>query len=389
MSQELKSRIVFIEYKKKYGYIEAIRNQENYGFNTKFTKFSKVEFKDLSVGDSVYFTLNDKNFVSSIRLCDDVTDTALSDDVKDLSNKEDDFIYLTPDNNIRDSELIIGIVSPVGVNPTQITDTLANRLRNFKYHVEVIRVSELLPKASVNKENERIEFLIKEGDKLRESFGNDILAKGVVGLIRKCREKTNNKKIAYIINSLKHPDEVELLRKVYNNGFYLLGVHANRKQREEYLRVNKQCTQEQANELINRDENEENKSGQKTRDTYHLADFFVNQDDDKGKNLANTLQRFLDLIFSDPYKNPTFDEFAMFMAFNSSVRSSDLSRQVGAVLSRDKHILSLGCNDVPQFGGGLYWAEPQENGEILDGQRGKDYTRKEDPNKKNTKNNHR
>ena len=187
MSQELKSRIVFIEYKKKYGYIEAIRNQENYGFNTKFTKFSKVEFKDLSVGDSVYFTLNDKNFVSSIRLCDDVTDTALSDDVKDLSNKEDDFIYLTPDNNIRDSELIIGIVSPVGVNPTQITDTLANRLRNFKYHVEVIRVSELLPKASVNKENERIEFLIKEGDKLRESFGNDILAKGVVGLIRKCR----------------------------------------------------------------------------------------------------------------------------------------------------------------------------------------------------------
>ena len=382
MSQELKSRIVFIEYKKKYGYIEAIRNQENYGFNTKFTKFSKVEFKDLSVGDSVYFTLNDKNFVSSIRLCDDVTDTALSDDVKDLSNKEDDFIYLTPDNNIRDSELIIGIVSPVGVNPTQITDTLANRLRNFKYHVEVIRVSELLPKASVNKENERIEFLIKEGDKLRESFGNDILANGVVGLIRKCREKTNNKKNAYIINSLKHPDEVELLRKVYNNGFYLLGVHANRKQREEYLRVNKQCTQEQANELINRDENEENKSGQKTRDTYHLADFFVNQDDDKGKNLANTLQRFLDLIFSDPYKNPTFDEFAMFMAFNSSVRSSDLSRQVGAVLSRDKHILSLGCNDVPQFGGGLYWAEPQENGEILDGQRGKDYTRKEDPNKK-------
>ena len=70
--------------------------------------------------------------------------------------------------------------------------------------------------------------------------------------------------------------------------------------------------------------------------------------------MANTLQRFLDLIFSDPYKNPTFDEFAMFMAFNSSVRSSDLSRQVGAVLSRDNHILSVGCNDVPQFGGGLY-----------------------------------
>ncbi len=379
MSNELKSEIIYIEEKKKYGYIKGINSKKNYGFNTQVTKFIGTEFKKLSAGDSVYFTLNDGDFVSSIRLCDEVSDLLPSNN--DLSSHDDEFKYLTPENNIRDSELIIGIVSPVGVNPTQITETLENRLRNFEYHVEVIRVSELLPKVSVNKENERIEFLIQEGDKLRERFGNDILAKGVVGLIRKCREKNSNKKIAYIINSLKHPDEVELLRKVYNNGFYLLGVHANRKQREDYLINNKQCNQEQANELINRDENEENKSGQKTRDTYHLADFFVNQDDDQGKKLANTLQRFLDLIFSDPYKNPTFDEFAMFMAFNSSVRSSDLSRQVGAVLSRDKHILSVGCNDVPQFGGGLYWAE-LKNGEIVDRPRGKDYTRKEDPNKK-------
>lgn len=379
MSNELKSSIIYIEEKKKYGYIKGINSKKNYGFNTQDTKFIGTEFKKLREGNSVYFTLNDRDFVSSIRLCDEVSDLPPSNN--DLSSHDDEFKYLTPENNIRDSELIIGIVSPVGVNPTQITETLENRLRNFEYHVEVIRVSELLPKVSVNKENERIEYLIQEGDKLRERFGNDILAKGVVGLIRRCREKNSNKKIAYIINSLKHPDEVELLRKVYNNGFYLLGVHANRKQREDYLINNKQCNQEQANELINRDENEENKSGQKTRDTYHLADFFVNQDDDQGKKLANTLQRFLDLIFSDPYKNPTFDEFAMFMAFNSSVRSSDLSRQVGAVLSRDKHILSVGCNDVPQFGGGLYWAE-LKNGEIVDRPRGKDYTRKEDPNKK-------
>ena len=108
MSQELKSHISFIEYKKKYGYIKAIGNQEDYGFNTKYTQFSEVEFKDLNQGDSVYFTLNDKNFASSIRLCNDVCDVALSDNVKDSPNnvkgspnKEDDFIYLTPDNNIR------------------------------------------------------------------------------------------------------------------------------------------------------------------------------------------------------------------------------------------------------------------------------------------------
>lgn len=192
MSNELKSEIIYIEEKKKYGYIKGINSKKNYGFNTQVTKFIGTEFKKLSAGDSVYFTLNDGDFVSSIRLCDEVSDLLPSNN--DLSSHDDEFKYLTPENNIRDSELIIGIVSPVGVNPTQITETLENRLRNFEYHVEVIRVSELLPKVSVNKENERIEFLIQEGDKLRERFGNDILAKGVVGLIRKCREKNSNKK---------------------------------------------------------------------------------------------------------------------------------------------------------------------------------------------------
>jgi deoxycytidylate deaminase len=83
-----------------------------------------------------------------------------------------------------------------------------------------------------------------------------------------------------------------------------------------------------------------------------------------------------------PYKNPTFDEFAMFMAFSSSVRSSDLSRQVGAVIAKDRQIIATGANDSPKFGGGLYWAELDENsGEISDIDQGKDYTRGEDSNK--------
>ncbi|MCT8354326.1 cytidine deaminase, partial [Photorhabdus kayaii] len=30
---------------------------------------------------------------------------------------------------------------------------------------------------------------------------------------------------AYIINSLKHPDEVNALRDIYANGFFLIGVY--------------------------------------------------------------------------------------------------------------------------------------------------------------------
>ena len=46
--------------------------------------------------------------MSSIRLCDEVSDLLPSNN--DLSSYDDEFKYLTPENNIRDSELIIGIV---------------------------------------------------------------------------------------------------------------------------------------------------------------------------------------------------------------------------------------------------------------------------------------
>ncbi|HDR1574205.1 TPA: cytidine deaminase, partial [Pasteurella multocida] len=85
---------------------------------------------------------------------------------------------------------------------------------------------------------------------------------------------------------------------------------------------------------------------------------------------------------SNQYLNPTFDEFAMFMAFNSSVRSGDLSRQVGAVISKNKQIISTGVNDVPSFGGGLYWAlADYKTGKVNDVENGKDYKKGIDSNK--------
>lgn len=68
------------------------------------------------------------------------------------------------------------------------------------------------------------------------------------------------------------------------------------------------------------------------------------------------LGRFLDIIFGYPYSTPTRDEHAMFLAYASSLRSAQLGRQVGAVIvSKDGEVISTGANDVPRFGGGLYW----------------------------------
>ncbi|MFO2375906.1 cytidine deaminase, partial [Pseudomonas aeruginosa] len=74
-------------------------------------------------------------------------------------------------------------------------------------------------------------------------------------------------------------------------------------------------------------------------------------------SLKAQLWRVIDILFGQPYVTPTFDEYAMFMAFSASLRSADLSRQVGAVLTRDEGIISTGANDVPKAGGGLYWPE--------------------------------
>lgn len=285
------------------------------------------------------------------------------------------------DGNFENSEIVIGIVSAVGTEVTRVITPLKDRLTRFGYQVEEIKVSSLLSSSSTTDEYERIKGLMNKGDELRRSSENNaILAYGAAKLIRDKRSENSTKK-AYIVNSLKHPDEVETLRKIYGQGFYMFGIHADKKRRLHYLTSDKGLNNAQATELTDIDEDEKIKHGQRTRDTFHLSDFFINfgKNDDQVKN---TIQRFLELIFSHPHKNPTFDEFAMFMAFSSSVRSGDLSRQVGAVLAKNQQILSTGANECPSSGGGLYWAElDNETGNVVDKSDGKDYTRNEDSNK--------
>lgn len=227
---------------------------------------------------------------------------------------------------------------------------------------------------------------MEEGNNLREKArDNSILALGVAAKINEIRPKHDSKplpikKRAFIINSIKHPDEVHRLRQIYSNGFFLIGVHADEKRRHNYLTNNLGIENNQASSLISRDADESKKNGQHTRDAFHLSDFFVHYDGNADK-FQNDVWRILDLIFGKPFVTPTFDEFAMFMAFSASLRSADLSRQVGAVIARDKNIVSTGANDVPKSGGGLYWSEYNNEGtEIMDVEDGRDYKRGEDSN---------
>jgi deoxycytidylate deaminase len=296
---------------------------------------------------------------------------------------------------LSDSELVIGLVAPLGTDLARVAEILKNRLLHFKYSVEIIRVShdilKLLPvmPAIPESSNESVQvtaYITAGNEARRLTKANDILALGVARAIQVKRvafhkgARAKRPRAAYIVRSLKHPSEVASLRRIYPHGFYLIGVDSDKTQRRNFLTDNMQLTEQQADELMNRDADEHLDYGQQTSDTFHLSDFFIRLDEDHLK-LEKSVWRVLDILFGDPHKTPTFDEYAMFMAFAASLRSADLSRQVGAVVAKDKEIIATGANDCPRAHGGLYWPEPnQDTHAIEDVKSGRDYTRGRDPN---------
>jgi deoxycytidylate deaminase len=292
-----------------------------------------------------------------------------------------------------DSELVIGLVGAVGTALRPVIDVLEGRLKTFGYTTQEVRVSkDIIPEiisvsTQNNDEYSRTSSLMNAGNQAREKTGdNSILALGVAAKISSTRSSDENSakhrpRQAYIINSLKHPEEVARLREIYPEGFCLVGVYSDEKRRHDYLTGNMRMSPEQANELMNRDEDEHLPHGQRTSDTFHLSDFFVRVEEDHDK-LQYGLWRILNILFGHPYETPTFDEYAMFMAFSAALRSADLSRQVGAVIARNNEIIGTGANDCPKYGGGLYWPEYDSNTHLIqDTPDGRDYKRQEDSNK--------
>lgn len=306
-------------------------------------------------------------------------------------------------SNEFDSELVIGLVCSVGTETSLVIDLLRERLGRAGYRVELVKVSKNVIPQLVDIEDpgtdqfKRYWDLMTAGNACRELEPSDdsILAHGIATCISLLRQKHQGKKAddvkpsempvpktAYIIDSLKRPEEVAKLRVIYSSGFLLLGIHSDLQRREEHLANNKGMTAQQALKLIERDQAESTTlHGQRVIDTFHLADFFVRISESHDR-LRCDVQRLVELWFGNPFLTPSFDEYAMFMAFASALRSADLSRQVGAVITRENEILSTGANECPRAGGGLYWPERNStSGCLEDAQKGRDFMRGYDSNR--------
>ncbi len=291
-------------------------------------------------------------------------------------------------------ELIFGLVGPAGVRREDLTNQLKQALKTFGYDMHVVKLSDLLRNFSEYEEpvepseHARIKHLQLMGHKLRERLkDSSALAKAGVIAIRNVRkglsgspdQPTSSK--AYLLDQLKHPGEVEVLRKVYGSSFYLIGGHAPKNKRAETLAATmakkdgkagrSDDYKHKAEEILALDENEGGEYGQNTRDTYPLSDYFS---DLNREPTVPGISRFVDLIFAYPFHTPESDEVAMNHASSVALRSSDTGRQVGAVIvgpnSKDQStgkitygdLVASGMNEVPKAGGDYYQQDASPDG---------------------------
>lgn len=267
-------------------------------------------------------------------------------------------------------ELFFGLVGPLGTDLDEVYSSLSESLKKVGYSSEMITISESFSEISglnnrINRDSEftRIESSMDVGDELRNKMGGNAAAILAINQIQEAREVETGSadkpfaNHAYIIRSLKHVDEVKQLRNTYGESFWLVSVYLSRKTRIDILR--KKGVSD-AKKLMDRDYYAEKNLGQEVRETFPAGDIFVNASDPE--IIQNQIDRFTEMIFGYPFHTPYREEYGMFHAFASSLRSASLSRQVGAaILDKSGNLISTGTNEVPKARGGVYSIEDEND----------------------------
>jgi len=164
-------------------------------------------------------------------------------------------------------------------------------------------------------------------------------------------------RVAHIIRSLKHEAELDLLRAVYGDMLIVIGVTGPYNKRlsnhspESKTRNDALLVEKEFDILTGIDQHEGIDNGQRVRKVFYQANLFLNNDE---TSIKTEIRKFLELLFDINVHSPKTDERMMYEAYSNSLRSTCLSRQVGAAISNaNGELISVGWNDIPRFGGGL------------------------------------
>ncbi len=293
----------------------------------------------------------------------------------------------------RAKELFIAVVGPAGSGASAAASALRSFLEQevvgeLHYEVQVIKASEAIrewalssglpvPAENARKSLGGIRQMQDNGDAMRlASRDNAAVARAAIKRISDLRARSSGlapgqfdgKPRAFIIDSLRHPAEAHLLRRLYQDAFTLIGVVCDPGQRASRLKMNLftgperglRATTDAVAAFINRDADAPERHGQHVTDTFHEADFFVDNSKDASHDTTDTamnepLRRLVNLLTSRRVERPTAAETAMHHAHSAKLRSACMSRQVGAaLLDRRGNVVATGTNEVPRAGGGVY-----------------------------------
>jgi deoxycytidylate deaminase len=283
-------------------------------------------------------------------------------------------------------ELVFGLVGPLGSNIEAAQEALESELKKVGYFSVLIHLTSDVEELISEIKAEDVKTYKHKMDLMNDIVGYsekaDFLARTAVALIATNRIKINKRernfegeqaqeyqapKTAYIIRQLKRQQEVTTLSKIYGKKFVQVSVAVSEEEQRlavqsivarERPELSQADRENEARKLIARDRDEAGVDyGQGLIDVYHSGDVFIGG---TANEISAQVSRFIEAFFGSNSISPSKDEFGGYLAKTASLRTLDLSRQVGAALmTEDGDVITLGCNEVPKPLGGNYWCDDE------------------------------
>jgi dCMP deaminase len=151
-----------------------------------------------------------------------------------------------------------------------------------------------------------------------------------------------------VIDSVRHPAEVEVLRRATNR-FHLIWVDASEERRLERIKARGRpgdaTTLEELRALQERELASEDPNAQQLLAVRNMADIKL-QNDGTIEELRQKIQAILE--GSLYFERPDWDEYFMAIARVVATRSNCVKRKVAAVITKDRRIISTGYNGTPR-----------------------------------------
>ena len=231
--------------------------------------------------------------------------------------------------------MILGVAGPNGAGKGEVVAYLRARSFSALSLSDVIR--EALRDQGVSETRER---MIEAGRRLRAEHGPAVLAQRLCARLLPDRH--------YVIDSIRHPAEVDALRGATRR-FRLLWVDAGPALR--YARLRERArpgdpdTLERLLELEGRERGSDDEAAQQLDSVKALSDVRLRND---GSLAELHAQVQAVLAESMGFERPGWDEYFLSIAQVVASRSNCVKRHVGAVIQRDRRIVSTGYNGTPR-----------------------------------------